>query len=340
MRDNHGGNDAARPDDGTAFLEKHGFDKFARSFDETDTPDDNSKSYRACYDPPDDDLDERIRQNAVELEDIRQAAQRDEDRAKAYRAAGEYERAEEAEKDAHELRQLAANTARQVLRVHDLFSEAFSHAVNGGHWHIAQAHLLDAIRSNDADHALKIACAKALAEIASFAPQGDDGGAFDGQWLANLSGIPLRTAQDLVESARSLESGVASILTGTEHGSRKAVRDFIEMTPARQRELLKLVRTFVTRYLIEQEIKKEKRQRSRNISITELRALTVIRLNNEEGWNHLLSLDTDAANTWLENELNRALDQRHQILSEVTMQRGRDAATALRSRRHRNRKAA
>lgn len=323
-------------DDATAFLKRAGYDQNGRDPNAiaVAVADDDAMQCRDYFDPPgDDDLDDRIRQNALEVDDIRRAAKRDEERSNRFRENGENERADEALRHAHELRQLAASTVRQVFRVHDLFSEAFTHAVNGGHWHVAQAHLIDAIRSSDADYALKVACAKALSEIVTFLP-GDNGAAFDCHWLAELAGIPIRTAQDLVASARSLGSGVATILTGTEHGSRKAVREFIEMTPARQRELLKMFRSHVTRFVLEHEIKSEKRRRSRSLSITELRALTLIHLNNEEGWGLVLSLDTHAANAWLAAEMDKAIKQR--VLSEESEQRGRDTLASFNSRLKRN----
>lgn len=328
---------AARADEATKLLEANGCDEHGRKLDEGKS-DDGAKCFDYFEAPRNHSIDEeavadRLKFNVVELDDIRQAAQRDEQRAKALRASGAHERADEAERHAFELRQLAATTARHVLRVHEIFGEAFAHAANNERWHIARAHLVDAIKSADADYALKVSCAKALAEVAAFT--GDDNGTlFDGAWLSAAAGIPLRTAQDLTASARALDSGVAAILTGTEHGSREAVRELIDMTPARQRATINAVRACVTSYLLKHAIGKEKARRSRNLSITELRALMLIGCNNEEGWKRLISLDTDAGNAWLASEVDTAL--RRRALSEQSEATGRETLTALRTRIRKN----
>lgn len=266
------------------------------------------------------------------VEDIEQAAERSKALAAMYKSQGNYERAKEYKRDARELRQLAEFTARNTFRIHALFSEAFAHAVNGGHWHIAQAHLIDAVKSDEADYALKVASTKALAEIATFA--GDTGAAFDGRWLADLAGIPLRSAQDLIASARDIESGVAVILVGTEHGTRKAVRELAEMTPARRREAVAAVKACLTKYILENAIEKERKQRTRNISPTELRALDVIGCNNEEGWKKLTTLSIDEGNAWLAAAVDEALKKR--VLSERTEERAEQTLSDLKSRLQRN----
>ncbi|MDX2277913.1 MAG: hypothetical protein NW206_20885 [Hyphomonadaceae bacterium] len=277
--------------------------------------------------------------NAIEIDDIRQAAERDEARAKLLRAKGEHERAKEAERDALELRQLVAVTARRILQVHELFSATFFHAVAGEHWAVAQAHLIDAIRSNEADYALKLSCAKALSEIAQYLP-GGTGVEFDGKWLAELTGIPLRTAQDYIASARNLESGVAAIITGTDYGDRAGVRNLVAMTPAKRYEVVHgYISNHLTKYLVAHSITKEKRRRSRNFSITEIRALSVIGLNNEQGWAELLSRDNDAGTAWLAAELDAKLekdDRNQRALSKATVSRGSRALTELNTRIRRN----
>jgi hypothetical protein len=264
------------------------------------------------------------------VEDIMQAAERTEALAAAYIAQGE--RAEEYKRDARELRQLAEFTARNTFRIHALFSEAFAHAVSGGHWHIAQAHLIDAVKSDEADYALKVASTKALAEIATFA--GDTGSDFDGRWLAELAGIPLRTGQDLVASARDIESGVAVILVGTEHSGRKAFLEIVEMTPARRREVVTAVKRCLTRYLLENAIEKERKQRARNISLAELRALALIGCNDEDGWQKLTTLSVDEGNEWLAAAVDEALRKR--VLSERTEERASQTLSELKKRLHRN----
>ena len=328
---------AARADEATKFLEANGCDDHGRKLDERKSDDEATCldyfGVRQGHFIDEDAVADRLKTNVVELDDIRQAAQRDEERAKALRASGAHERADEAERHAFELRQLAATTARHVLRMHEIFGEAFAHAVDGGHWHIARAHLVDAIRSADADYALKVSCAKALAEVATFT--GDDGGtSFDGAWLSKIAGVPLRTAQDLIASARALDCGVAAILTGTEHGSREAVRKLVDMTPGRRRDAINAVRAYVTSYLLKHAIGKEKARRSRNVSITELRALTLIGCNNEDGWKRLISLDNEAGNIWLAGELDAALARRS--LSERSEATGKETLTALRARIRKN----
>lgn len=326
---------ATHTDDATRFLEAHGCDENGRRLGAAGKADSDTAcfEYFEAQQNDEEKVVARLKANAVELDDIRRAAQRDEERAKTLRASGAHERADEAERHAFELRQLAATTARHVLRVHEIFGEAFAHAFNSERWHVARAHLVDAIKSADADYALKVSCAKALAEVAAFT--GDDGGSsFDGAWLSKAAGIPLRTAQDLTASARALDSGVAAILTGTEHGSREAVRKLIDMTPARRRDAIHAVRACVTSYLLKHAIGKEKARRTRNVSITELRALTLIGCNNEDGWKRLISLDNEAGNTWLAGELDAALARR--ALSERSEATGRETLTALRTRIRKN----
>jgi hypothetical protein len=266
------------------------------------------------------------------VEDIEQAAERAETLAATYIALGKIDRVREYEQDARELRQLAAFTARNTFRVHALFSEAFAHAVNGGNWHIAQAHLIDAIRSDEADFALKVASTRALAEIATFA--GDTGSDFDGRWLSELAGIPPTTARDLITAAHAVESGVAVILTGTEHGGRKAFLEIVEMTPARRRAVVTAVKTCLTRYLLENAIEKERKQRARNISIAELNALTLIGCNNPEGWHKLTTLGIDEGTEWLAAAVDEALRKR--VLSERTEARAAQTLSDLKKRLHRN----
>jgi tetratricopeptide (TPR) repeat protein len=318
-------------------FEQHGLDENGRDLnalkdeyypgDETRHRDHFGRQQAALA--PDDD-DREVSRDSVE--DMREAAKRDEERAKVLLAQGKRERAKEALKQAHELRELADDKAHNVLRTHELFSEAFSLAVEAGHWHIAQAHLIDAVKSDEADYALKVASVKALAEIATFA--GDTGADFDGRWLAGLAGIPLRSAQDLIASARDIESGVAVILTGTEHGSRKAVRKLADMTPARRREAVAAVKQCLTRYLLENAIAKERKQRARNISISELRALAFIGCNNEEGWHKLTTLSIDEGNAWLAAAVDETLRKR--VLSERTEERAKQTLSDLKSRLQRN----
>jgi len=266
------------------------------------------------------------------VEDIEQAAARTEALAATYKAQGKPDRVKEYEQDSRELRQLAAFTARNTFRIHALFSEAFAHAVNGGNWHIAQAHLIDAIKSDEADFALKVASTRALAEIATFA--GDTGSDFDGRWLSELTGIPSSTARELIAAAHAVESGVAVILTGTEHGGRKAFLEIVEMTPARRRAVVTAVKTCLTRYLLENAIEKERKQRSRNISIAELNALTLIGCNNPDGWHKLTTLGIDEGNEWLVAAVDEALRKR--VLSERTEARASQTLSDLRKRLHRN----
>lgn len=265
-------------------------------------------------------------------EDIEQAAERSETLAATYKAQGKLDRVKEYEQDARELRQLAAFTARNTFRIHALFSEAFAHAVNGGNWHIAQAHLIDAIKSDEADFALKVASTRALAEIATFA--GDTGSDFDGRWLSELAGIPPTTARDLITAAHAVESGVAVILTGTEHGGRKAFLEIAEMTPARRREVVTAVKTCLTRYLLENAVEKERKKRTRNLSPTELRALDLIGCNNEDGWHKLTTLSIDEGNEWLAAAVDEALRKR--VLSERTEARASQTLSDLKKRLHRN----
>jgi hypothetical protein len=211
-----------------------------------------------------------------------------------------------------ELRALVAESTRKKLDVHAIYRGKLADAVKWGNWAEAFAHLRAGIRDNNADHALKVACVKAAIEIASLCGA-DDGTDFDGGWLAKIADIPLRTAQDLLTSAHALESGIASMLVGTEDGGRKGVRALAAMTPARRRKAVEALREHLTLHLLEFAAKREKARRTRSVSLSELDALTAIGMNDRTGWTALTRLSVSDGKKWLAATLDKceAAERRH-----------------------------
>jgi hypothetical protein len=199
-------------------------------------------------------------------------------------------------RDAEELRALMKQiAAREALKVRDLSSNrAFRAAVLKGDISTAQRLMLDVIRDAEAPYALRVACITATVEIAP-----DDGSDYNGEWLAKIADIPLRTAQDLISSSRSLIEGLASELVGTADETRKGVRAIGAMTPEAQSLVIKAVRAFRTQRLLERAGKREKARRVRGISLSELRLLAPIGLCNEEGWAAMTELAPQEAKAWL-----------------------------------------
>lgn len=211
-----------------------------------------------------------------------------------------------------ELRALVAERTRKKLDVHAIYRGKLADAVKWGNWPEAFAHLRAGIRDDRADHALKVACVKAAIEIASLCGA-DDGTDFDGAWLAKIADIPLRTAQDLLTSAHALESGIASMLVGTEDGGRKGVRALAAMTPARRRKAVEALREHLTLHLLEFAAKREKARRTRSISLSELDALTAIGMNDRTGWKALTEQSPKDGKRWLATALDKleAAELRH-----------------------------
>ncbi len=108
--------------------------------------------------------------------------------------------------------------------------------------------MLAVVRDTDAPYALRIACIGAMIEIAPHVGT-DDGSDYDGAWLQRVTGIARRTCDDLFSSYRSLGSGLATVLIGTEDEDRKGVRKLGAMTPARQQKAVAAVKEFHTKRL-------------------------------------------------------------------------------------------
>src|SRR5258707_3164824 len=126
------------------------------------------------------------------------------------------------------------DAAREALKVRDLSSNrAFRAAILKGDTRTAQHLMLDVIRDAEAPYALRVACITATVEIAP-----DDGSDYNGEWLAKIADIPLRNAQDLISSSRSLIAGLASELVGTEDETRKGVREIGAMSPEVQSRVI------------------------------------------------------------------------------------------------------
>jgi hypothetical protein len=236
---------------------------------------------------------------------------------RAHPADGDNVRLLALERDAfelhRELKALVAESTRKKLDVHAIYRGEFADAVKWGNWAEAFAHLRAGIRDDKAaDHALKVACVKAAIEIASLCGA-DDGTDFDARWLVKIADIPLRTAQDLLTSAHALESGIASMLVGTEDGGRKGVRALAAMTPARRRKAVEALREHLTLHLLEFAAKREKARRTRSISISELDALTAIGMNDRTGWVALTELSVSDGKKWLAATLDKceAAERRH-----------------------------
>jgi hypothetical protein len=260
---------------------------------------------------PDDDFEARD-----DIEDVKQALEVAMANVKAHPADGDNILKLALEREAfeihRELKALVAESTRKKLDVHAIYRGEFADAVKWGNWAEAFAHLRAGIRDDKADHALKVACVKAAIEIASLCGA-DDGTDFDGAWLAKIADIPLRTAQDLLTSAHALESGIASMLVGTEDGGRKGVRALAAMTPARRRKAVEALRERLTLHLIEFAAKREKARRTRSVSLSELDVLDAIGLNNREGRRALTDLSVKDGKRWLATALDKveAAERRH-----------------------------
>jgi hypothetical protein len=222
-----------------------------------------------------------------------------------------------------ELKALMADSTRKKLDVHAIYSGGLATDMLRGDFRAAHARLCALVKDDNADPALKIAGVKSIIEIAplSGADTGED---FDGAWLAKTVSIPLRTAQDLITVARSLESGIASMLVGTEDGARKPLRALAAMTPARRRKAIEALRERLTLHLLEFAAKREKARRTRSISLSELDALDAIGLNNREGRRALTDLSVKDGKRWLAATLDKceAAERRH---GEDAEPRGCDA---------------
>ncbi|UGY14898.1 hypothetical protein HAP48_0041245 [Bradyrhizobium septentrionale] len=250
-----------------------------------------------------DDIDARLDQQAFEINDTRQAANSERKRARELLASGDRAGADYAHAFARELNAQANSNLRRVLRNGRLFSERFARAAEEARWAEVAADLAAAVRSPDADHALKVACTQCLREIAP-AFLGDAASEFDSRWLAKRAEIPLRTAQELVSDANRLEGCIAALMIDTEFGSRKALQALADETPLKQREIANSVRAYLPRYLVQHGIVSEKRKRKGSISVAELRALTFIGRNEEAGWTYLTALPSAAERTeWLGRQI-------------------------------------
>jgi hypothetical protein len=261
-------------------------------------------------------LDDDTEEASDDIEGVQHALDVAIANVKAHPADGDNVRLLALEREAveihRELKSLVAERTRKTLSVHELYSGKLADAVKWGNWPEAFAHLRAGIRDDKADHALKVACVKAAIEIASLCGA-DDGTDFDARWLAKIADIPLRTAQDLLTSAHALESGIASMLVGTEDGGRKGVRALAAMTPARRRKAVEALREHLTLSLLEFAAKREKARRTRSVSLSELDALTAIGLNNRTGWAALTELSVSDGKRWLAATLDKceAAERRH-----------------------------
>ena len=211
-----------------------------------------------------------------------------------------------------ELKALMADSIRKKLDVHAIYSGALATDMLRGDFRAAHERLCALVKDDNADPALKIAGVKSIIEIAPLSGA-DNGENFDGAWLAKTVGIPLRTAQDLITVARSLESGIASMLVGTEDGDRKGLRALAKLTPARRRKAVEALREHLTLHLLEFAARREKARRTRNVSLSELKALSAIGLNNPEGWAALTEQSVKDGKRWLAATLDKceAAERRH-----------------------------
>ncbi|CCD99986.1 hypothetical protein [Bradyrhizobium sp. STM 3809] len=254
---------------------------------------------------PDDEEREVFNGYGESTETINQVAASTEALAAKLSAEGKIERAAEEARNARELRELAKRRlARKVLNTHAIFDGKLSDAVLYGDWPGTWALLISVIRDNEADHALRVAGVKAAIEIAPLAGA-DTGEDFDAAWIAKAADIPLRTAQDLMKSANSLESGLATLLVGTEHGGRKAVRQLGAMTPAKRRKAVDALKEHLTLHMLEFAGKREKSKHARSICLSELKVLSRLGLNNPEGWAALTEQSAKAGKAWLAAALDR-----------------------------------
>ncbi|MGY4570808.1 hypothetical protein [Bradyrhizobium sp. USDA 3256] len=249
-----------------------------------------------------DDIDARLDRQAFEINDTRRAANSERKRARELLASGNAAEAEYAHAFARELNAQANSNLRRVLRNGRLFSERFARAAEECRWSEVADDLAAAIKSPDADHALKVACTQCLREIAP-AFLSDNASAFDSHWLTKRVGVPLRTAQELLSDANRLEGCIAALMIDTEFGSRKALQAIAEENPSKQREIANGVRAYLPQYLLQHGIAVEKRKRKGSISVTELKALAFIGRNEETGWAYLTALPTVERTEWLGRQI-------------------------------------
>jgi hypothetical protein len=244
--------------------------------------------------------------NAIDLDDdVAQIAEREALRAAALRSNGQHERADEAMRHAHVLRELAKKSVvHEATKTHD-YRDKIANAVEWGDLSVVNGHLLAALKDDKSDHVMKAACARAIIEIAPFVGT-DTGEDFNGAWLAKLADLPLRTAQDLIESANALESGFETLLIDTEHGTRTAFRKISAMSPTKRREAMTALKECLTLHLLEFAAKREKATRTRSVSLSELKALSAIGLNNPEGWAALTEQSVKDGKRWLATALDKA----------------------------------
>jgi hypothetical protein len=193
------------------------------------------------------------------------------------------------------------NAAREALKVRDLSSDrAFRAAVLKGDTRTAQRLMQEVIQDTKAPYALRVACVTATIELVP-----DDCNC-NGEWLHGITGLPLRTCQDLISSSRSLIAGLASELVGTKDETWKGVRAIGEMSPKVQSRVIEAVRKFRTSRLLELACKREKARRVRGISLSELRMLAPIGLCNEEGWTTMTELSAKDSTSWLSEAFDKS----------------------------------
>jgi hypothetical protein len=271
---------------------------------------------------PDDDFEARD-----DIEGVKQALEVAMANVKAHPADGDnilkLALVREAFEIHRELEALMADTVREKLDVHAIYSGGLAADMLRGDFHGAHERLCTLVKDDNADAALKIAGVKSIIEIAPLSGA-DNGEDFDGAWLAKTVGIPLRTAQDLITLAHSLESGIASMLVGTEGGGRKGLRALAKLTPARRRKAVEALKEHLTLSLLEFAAKREKARRTRSISLSELDALDAIGLNNREGRKALTEQSVKDGKQWLATALDKlaAAERRH---GERAEPRGCDA---------------
>jgi hypothetical protein len=105
------------------------------------------------------DLDEQFKLNTLQMPDLLTAATFARQEAQTCSAKGDILSAEAATQKAKGLYRLYNVTARLALEKPHLFAHRYFEAAQQGHWDDADSYAIEAIKSEHADEALKIACA-------------------------------------------------------------------------------------------------------------------------------------------------------------------------------------
>lgn len=254
-------------------------------------------------------LDDGERADAVDADDdVAHIAEREAVRAATFRANGQHERADEAERHAEHLTALykltERNRARETLRVRDLASNReFTDAVLMGDLHKANAMLIAVVRDKKAPHALRIACVGAMKQIAALVGT-DDGGELTDAWLSRITGIARSSCKELVDAHRRVGTDLALLLLGTEDETPQGIRKWGKMEGEYLSSAVDNLKQFHTAQMIAHAGDCEEVARVRKIGLSEANILDAVGMNNSAGREQLVRMPVKAGQLWLATMLD------------------------------------